>query len=64
MDNSFFQQQEADTHQKRGLSPSRWIFDSILTLIRHSLNWLAGLFKFTEEELEEAGVYLDRSRDE
>ena len=63
MDN-LMHQQETDTQQKRGLSTGMWIFDSILTLIRHSLNWLAGLFKFTEEELEEAGVYLDRSRDE
>jgi len=35
------------------------IFDSILlAFMRRSVNWLAGLIKLTEEEQEDAGVYL------
>jgi len=57
MDNSF-QRQESDTQQKSGFSASLQIFESILPLVRRSVNWLAGLIKLTEEEQEEAGIYL------
>ena len=43
MDNSLHQQ-ESDRQQKRGFSTGKWTFDSILSLIRHSLNWLAVFF--------------------
>jgi hypothetical protein len=59
MDNSF-QRQESDTQQKSGFLASLQIFDSILPLMRHSVNWLAGLIKLTEEEQEDAGIYLGR----
>jgi hypothetical protein len=59
MENSFHRQ-ESDTQQKRGFLIDLQIFDSILLLMRHSLNWLAGFFQLTEEEQENAGVYLGR----
>ena len=58
MDNSSFQQQESDTRKNSGFSAGLQIFDSILPLMRHSVNWLACLLKLTEEEQEEAGVFL------
>jgi len=64
MDNSSFQQQESDTQQKRVFSTGMWIFDSILPLMRHSLKWLAVFFQLTEEEQENAGVFLGRLGDE
>ena len=63
MDNSF-QQQEFDSQQKRGFSTGMQIFDSILSHMRHSLNWLAGFFQLTEEEQKDAGIYLGRLGDE
>jgi hypothetical protein len=63
MDNSFHRQ-ESDTQQKRVFLIVSQIFDSILPLMRHSLNWLAGFFQLTEEEQENAGVYLGRLEDE
>jgi hypothetical protein len=60
MDNSSFQQQESDTQQKGIFLDSPQVFDSILRLMSHSVNWLAGLLKLTEEEQEDAGVYLGR----
>jgi hypothetical protein len=63
MDNSFHRP-EADTQQKRGLLNDWQIFDSILPLMQHSLNWLVEFFKLTEGELEDAGVYLGRLGDE
>lgn len=64
MDNSSFQQQESDTRQKSGFLAVLQIFDNLLSLMRHFVNWLAGLFKLTEEEQEDAGVYLSRLGDE
>jgi len=64
MDNSSFQQQEFDTRQKSGFLAVLQIFDNILSLMRHSANWLAGILKLTEEEQEDAGVYLSRLGDE
>jgi len=46
-------------HQSSFLANLR-IFDSILSLMRHSVNWLAGFFQFTEEEQENAGVFPGR----
>ena len=63
MDNSF-RRQESDTQQKRVFLIDSQVFDSILTLMRHSLNWLAGFFQLTEEERENAGVFLGHLEDE
>ena len=62
MDNSFHRQ-ESDAQQKSGFLASTQIFDSILPLMRHSVSWLAGLLRLTEEEQEDAGVYLSRLGD-
>jgi hypothetical protein len=64
MDNSSFQQQESDTRKNSSFSAGVQIFDSILPLMRHSVSWLAGLLKLTEEEQEEAGVYPSHLGDE
>jgi hypothetical protein len=63
MDN-FLHRQDSDVQQKRGFLIDSHIFDSILPLIRQSLNWLAGFFQLTEEEQENAGVYLGRLGDQ
>jgi hypothetical protein len=54
MDSSF-REQGSGTQQapKSFLATSLRIFASLI-------HWLAGLFKLTEEEQEEAGIYLDR----
>ena len=58
MDNSFHQQ-ESNIQQPSSFLASLQIFDSILlAFMRRSVNWLAGLIKLTEEEQEDAGVYL------
>jgi hypothetical protein len=31
-------------------------------VMRHSVNWLAGLIQLTEEEQKDAGIYLDDQR--
>ena len=64
MDNSSFQQQKSDTRQKISFFAGLQILDSLLPLVRHSVNWLAGILKLTEEEQENAGVYLSRLGDE
>jgi hypothetical protein len=64
MDNSSFQQQESDTQQKSGFLANMQIFDSILLLVRHSLNWLVGFFQLTEKEQENAGIYPGHLGDE
>lgn len=63
MDN-FFHRQESNAQQKSDFLASLQIFDSILPLMRHSVNWLADLIKLTEEEQEDSGVYLGRLGDE
>ena len=63
MDNSF-RRQEAGTQQPGSFLASLHIFASILLLMRHSVDWLAGLIRLTEEEQEAAGVYLGRLGDE
>jgi hypothetical protein len=52
MDNSFHRQ-AIETQQKRGFLASLQIFDRFI-------HWLAALLKLTEEEQEDAGVYLGR----
>ena len=54
MDNSF-SRHGSDTQQASGLLASLQIFDSIL-------NWLAGLIQLTEEEQEDAGIYIGDQR--
>jgi hypothetical protein len=53
MDNSF-QRQGSDTQQRGFLATSLRIFDGFL-------DWLAGLVELTEEEQEDAGIYLGRT---
>jgi len=57
MDNSF-RRQEAGTQQPGGFLANLHIFASILPLMRHSVDWLAGLIRLTEEEQVDAGIYL------
>jgi len=64
MDNSFHQQESDSQQQRRGFLINSQIFDSVLPLMRLSVNWLAGFLKLTEEEQEDAGVYLGRLGDE
>ena len=66
MDNSFHRRQgpESGTQQKNGFSASLQILTSLLPLMRHSINWLASLTRLTEEEQEEAGIYLGHLGDE
>jgi hypothetical protein len=52
MDNSF-RRQGCETQQPGGFLAGLKIFDGIL-------NWLAGLIRLTEEELEDAGIYFGR----
>ncbi len=63
MDNSF-QRQESNAQQKRGILGSLQVFDSILSFIRHSVILLVGLIWLTEEEQEDAGVYLGHPGEE
>jgi hypothetical protein len=50
MGNSFHPQ-ESSSQQRAGLLAGLQSFESIL-------KWLAGLFRLTEEEQEDAGIYL------
>jgi hypothetical protein len=63
MDNPF-RRHESGTRPPRGFLAGLQIIDSILPLMRHAVNWLAGLIRLTEEEQEDAGVYLGRPGDE
>ena len=53
MDSSFREQGSDTQKAPKSFLASLWIFASLI-------NWLAGLFRLTEEEQEEAGIYLDR----
>lgn len=64
MDSTSFQQQESDAQPKNIFLDRPQVFDSLLRLMRHSVGWLAGLLNLTEEEQEDAGVYLGRLGDE
>jgi hypothetical protein len=55
MDNSFHRQ-ESDTQQSGGFLVLPQIFYDIL-------HWLAGLVQLTEEEQEDAGIYLGGQHD-
>ena len=64
MDSSSFQQQEFEAQKKNNsFLDSLQAFDNVLRPMRHSIILLAGLFKLTEEEQENAGVYLGRLGD-
>lgn len=56
MDNSFHGQ-ETEPQKSRGLFPNLQILSDVI-------NWLVGLFQLTEEEQDEAGVYLGNHHDE
>ena len=59
MDNSFHRQgQGSDTQQDQK------IFLVSLPILASIIQWLASLIKLTEEEQEDAGIYLDRLRGE
>jgi hypothetical protein len=59
MDNSFHRQgQGSDTQQDR----KRFLVS--LPILASVLKWLASLIKLTEEEQEEAGIYLGRLKGE
>jgi len=51
MDN-FFRRRESDTQQVNGF------FATTLQAFDRILKWLAGLIRLTEEEQEDAGIYL------
>ena len=53
MDSSF-REQGSGTQQ----DPKRFL--ASLPILSSVIKWLAGLIKLTEEEQEEAGIYLDR----
>ena len=53
MDNSF-QEQGSHTHQ----DPERFFVS--LPILGNLIKWLASLIQLTEEEQEEAGIYLGR----
>ena len=53
MDSSFREQGSDTQKAPRSFLASLRIFASLI-------DWLAGLFRLTEEEQEEAGIYLDR----
>lgn len=57
MDSSF-REQGSDTQKA---SPGFWAGPRILASL---INWLASLIRLTEEEREEAGIYLDHPRGE
>ena len=55
MDNPF-RQQESETQQSNG-------FLAVLRIFTDTLHWLANLVQLTEEEQEDAGIYLDGQHD-
>ena len=57
MDNSFHRQgQGSDTQQDR----KSFLFLVSLPILASIIQWLASLIKLTEEEQEDAGIYLGR----
>jgi hypothetical protein len=56
MDSSF---REQGSHAKHALHDSK-PFLAGLRILASLISWLAGLISLTEEEREEAGIYLDR----
>jgi len=61
MDRSF-RSQRSNTHRPIGFLATFQFFDGILPLMRHFVNWLAGLIQLTEEEQEDAGIYIGDQR--
>ncbi len=57
MDSSF-REQGSGTQQ----NPKRFL--ASLPILNNIIKWMTGLIKLTEEEQEEAGIYLDRLGDE
>ncbi len=57
MDSSFREQVSGTQDAPKSFFAGRKILASLL-------NWLAGLVKLTEEEREDAGIYLGRQGDE
>ena len=53
MDSSF-------REQGSGTQQAPKSFFASLPILASLINWLAGLIKLTEEEREDAGIYLDR----
>ena len=53
MDSSF-------REQGSGTQQAPKSFFASLPILASRINWLAGLIKLTEEEREDAGIYLDR----
>jgi len=62
MDHSFRQPGSETQQQPGGLLASLQIFNGILPLMRHSVNWLAGLIQLTEEEQKDAGIQIGDPR--
>jgi hypothetical protein len=58
MDSSFRNDQESSTRQ----DPKRFLVS--LTLLASMVKRLAGLIHLTEQEQEDAGIYIDRPGDE
>jgi len=52
MDNSFHEQGSRTQQSPRSFLVS-------LPILANLIKWLAGLFQWTEEEQEEAGIYVD-----
>ena len=55
MDNNSFRQQETESQHSNGSFVSLQVLNGIL-------QWLAGLVRLTEEEQEDAGIFLDGIR--
>lgn len=53
MDNSIHEQEASGTQHQKSFLAGLSILDGLM-------NWLAGLIKLSEEEREEAGIYLGR----
>jgi hypothetical protein len=53
MDSSF-------REQRSGPQQAAKSFFASLPILASLINWLAGLIKLTDEEREDAGIYLDR----
>lgn len=57
MDGSFREQGSGSGTQQ---APRSFFASLPIPILAGLINWLAGLLKLTEEEREDAGIYLDR----
>lgn len=64
MDSSFREHGSGTQQQGSITQPDPKRFLVSLTVLASLIKWLAGLIKLTEEEQEDAGIYLDRLRGE